>query len=342
MELAKLERTFIIAEIGINHNGSKENILKMIDVAADAGANAVKLQVMTGYDLVSPELEFEYKQLNGEKIKTKLADLFYEMRVKKEWLEEIYNHAKKRNIICLATPFSKETIDILETVDNPIYKISSGDITHTPLIEYAAKTDKPIIISTGKSSLSDIDRAVQAAQMCGNDNIALLHCVSVYPTPIEELNLNLINSLSQTFSVPVGFSDHSEGFFTSATAVAMGAKIVEKHFTLDKNMEGPDHWFSLNPEELRQLVAHIRAVEHMAGTSRKAIYNNELKVNERASRSIVANKDLKKGHVLTLADFDYLRPGTGLRPYQSSELIGKKIKKDINKKNVITLSDIEW
>ena len=341
MDLNNLDRVFIIAEIGINHNGSLENIYKMIDAAKDSGADAVKLQVMTGYDLVDKNLKFKYKSF-GTEVERNLADIFFENRVKYEWLEDIYKYCEQKDIICFATPFSNETIDELEKVGNPIYKISSGDITCTPLIEYAAKTGKPIIISTGKSTLADIDRALQTVESAGNKNVAILHCISVYPTPFNELNLNIIQSLEQTFNVPCGFSDHSEGHFSTAIAVAKGAKIIEKHFTLDKSLPGPDHWFSLDPSEFKDLVNHIRLTESMFGTSRKAIYKNEERVNKRASRSIVAKNDLPKGHVIQASDLSYKRPGTGIPPYENELIIGKQIENNISEGQQILFEDIKW
>jgi len=339
MNLNSLKQTLIIAELGVNHNGDLDMIYSMIDAAKQSGADAVKLQVMTGYDLVTPDLMFKYTE-NGKEIETGLAQMFYDFRVKEEWLEPIYQYAKQRDIICFATPFSKHTIELLEQVGNPIYKISSGDITHTPLIKAAAQTGKPLIISTGKSSLEDIGRAVQTVREQNNEQLALLHCVSVYPTPWHELNLRLINTLAETFHVTSGFSDHSEGYLSSVVAVSMGAKIIEKHFTLDKVLPGPDHWFSLNPQEFKQLVDSIRLAESMFGSNEKKIYPNEMRVNERASRSIVFARDMTMGELITEEDLDYKRPGLGLRPYEADKVIGLRLTRDSKKDDLVIPGDI--
>lgn len=341
IDLNNIDKAMIVAEIGINHNGKKDRLFRMIDAAKMAGADAVKLQVMTGTDLVTRGLPFTYTSQGIEKTKD-LSQLFYENRVKMEWLDEIYRYCKDKDIICFATPFSFEVVDALEKVGNPIYKVSSGDISHLPLLSYIAKTGKPIIVSTGKSSLADVERAVDQIRSEGNNQIALLHCVSLYPTPYEELNLKTMNTLKTAFNTQIGFSDHSEGFLSSVVAVALGAKIIEKHFTLDKMDEGPDHWFSLDEEEFETLVKNIRIAESALGTGIKRIYSNERRVNERASRSIVAAKDLKKGQLLTTEDLDYKRPGTGLRPYETPLLLGKILKNDIPKDHHILLSDLIW
>ena len=341
MNLNNLNKTFIVAEIGINHNGSKKRLFQMIDAAKKTGADAVKLQIMTGSDLVVPGLSFSYTSKGVQKT-TDLAKLFYDCRVKLEWLPEIYDYCKNQDIICFATPFSFDVVDILEEVGNPIYKVSSGDISHLPLLSYIAKTNKPMIVSTGKSSLGDVERAVDQIRAAGNKNLALLHCVSLYPTPYDELNLRNIATLKQAFDVQVGFSDHSEGYISSVVAVALGSKIIEKHFTLDKNDEGPDHWFSLDKAEFSTLVKNIRLTESMLGSGVKQIADNEKRVNERASRSIVAKKRLNKGDRLSAEMFEYKRPGNGLRPYQESLLIGKILNKDLAKDDLITLEDIEW
>jgi N,N'-diacetyllegionaminate synthase len=338
MNLFNLEKTFIIAEIGINHDGSLEKLKKMISVAKNCGVDAVKLQVMTGYDLVAGNIEYRFG--NGEKkFKEDLAELFYSRRVKEEWLEEIYNYSKNIGIICFATPFSERTVDLLEKVDNPIYKISSGDITHIPLIKYIAKIKKPMILSSGKSTLSDVDEAVRAIRGLGNENFALLHCISSYPTPYENLNLRVMNTLETAFQTTVGFSDHSEGFISSVAAVCMGAKIIEKHFTLDKNDYGPDHWFSLDPNELKLLVDNIRLVEKTFGNPIKDIPEIEKSVYYRASRSIVASKKIQSGEIFTLDNLTFKRPGVGLKPKYIDIIIGKKARNDIDIDNPITWDD---
>ena len=339
MQLNNLQKTFIVAEIGINHDGSLDKLKKMIDVAKECGADAVKLQVMTGYDLVAGEVPFTFGK-GTKKYTEDLAELFYKRRIKDEWLPIIYDYSQEAGIICFSTPFSKETVDLLEQVDNPIYKISSGDITHLPLIDYIAKKQKPMIMSTGKSTLADVDEAVGIIRKNNNNNFALLHCISSYPTPYDKLNLRVMETLSNTFQCTVGFSDHSEGYISSVAAVCMGAKIIEKHFTLNKDDYGPDHWFSLDPKELKILVENIRLVETTFGSSRKEVLDVESVVYKRASRSIVAARDIKEGEIFTKENLTYKRPGIGIRPKYIDILCGKKATKRFKKDEAITWQDL--
>jgi sialic acid synthase SpsE len=339
MNLNTLDKAFIIAEIGINHDGSLDKLKAMVDVAKDAGADAVKLQVMTGYDLVAGHVPFTFGK-GEQKYSDDLAALFYARRIKDEWLPEIYAYCAKADIICFATPFTNDTVDLLEGVNNPIYKISSGDVTHIPLIEYIAQKGKPIILSTGKSTLAEVDDAVRTIRQNGNDNFALLHCVSFYPTPYEKLNLRVMKTLSEAFHCPVGFSDHSEGYISAVAAVCMGAKIIEKHFTLDKADFGPDHWFSLDPVELKALVENIRLVEKTFGSPVKEVLDIESAVYKRASRSIVAAKEIREGELFSRDNLTFKRPGTGISPKNIDIVCGRKAIKSFKADTVITWDDI--
>lgn len=339
MNLNNIDKTFIIAEIGINHDGSLEKLKKMIKVAKESGADAVKLQIMTGYDLVAGSIQYSFGK-GKDKQKENLAELFYRRRVKKEWLKEIYSYSDQIGITCFATPFSEDTVDSLEEVGNPIYKISSGDITHIPLIDYIAKTKKPMIVSTGKSTLADIDDAVRTIRENGNANYALLHCVSAYPTPYENLNLRVMETLKNSFQCTVGFSDHSEGYISSVAAVCMGAMIIEKHFTLDKTDYGPDHWFSLDPLELKLLVDNIRLVEKTFGSPVKNISSIETEVYKRASRSIVASETIEIGDIFSSKNLTFKRPGVGLKPNYIDVVKGRSAKRKFELDEPITWDDI--
>lgn len=338
MDITKLERTFIIAEIGINHDGSLQKLLKMIDVAKECGVDAVKLQVMTGYDLVAGNVPYTFGK-NDDKVTVDLAQMFYERRVKKDWLPQIYEYCKKKEIICLATPFSEETVDLLEDVGNSIYKISSGDLTHLPLIDYIAQNGKAIILSTGKSTLADVDEAVRTIKKSENSNFALLHCVSSYPTPYDQLNLNVMDTLKSSFLCTVGFSDHSEGYISSVAAVCKGAKIIEKHFTLNKEDFGPDHWFSLDPTELKLLVDNVRLVEKTFGTAEKKLAPSEEETYLRPKRSIVAADIIYPGEIITRAKLTYKRPGIGIKPKYTELICGKTAKKQYNKDDLLKWED---
>lgn len=338
MNLNNLEKTFIIAEIGINHDGSLEKLFKMIDVAKECGADAVKLQIMNGYDLVGQSRPYTFG-IGDKKNTEDLAEMFYKRRVKKEWLPEIYSYCEDLGIICMATPFSFESVDMLEKVNNPIYKISSGDITHLPLIDYISKLNKPMIISTGKSYISEIDEAVRTIRRNNNNNFSILHCVTSYPTPYDKLNLNVIKNLQQTFQVTAGFSDHSEGYLSSVAAVCLGAKIIEKHFTLDKNSYGPDHWFSLDPAELKDLVENIRLAEKTFGSPLKEVLDVESVSYTRASRSIVAARQIKAGEVFTMDNLTFKRPGEGIAPKNIEQFLGKKARNDLVMNDMLNWND---
>lgn len=338
MNITNLERTFIIAEIGINHDGSLQKLLKMIDVAKECGVDAVKLQVMTGYDLVAGNVPYTFGK-NDDKTTVDLAQMFYERRVKKEWIPQIYEYCKNKKIICLATPFSEETVDWLEDAGNLIYKISSGDLTHLPLIDYIAQKGKALILSTGKSTLADVDEAVRTIKNSKNSNFALLHCVSSYPTPYDQLNLNVMDTLKNSFLCTVGFSDHSEGYISSVAAVCKGARIIEKHFTLNKEDFGPDHWFSLDPTELKLLVDNIRLVEKTFGTPEKKLASSEEETYLRPKRSIVAADTIYPGEVITREKLTYKRPGIGIKPKYTGLVCGKIAKKQYCKDDLIKWED---
>lgn len=338
MDITNIKRAFIIAEIGINHDGSLQKLLKMIDVAKVCGVDAVKLQVMTGYDLIAGYVPYTFGK-NGNKSTVDLARMFYERRVRKEWLPQIYKFCKNKDITCLATPFSEETVDWLEEAGNLIYKISSGDLTHLPLIDYVAQKGKALILSTGKSTLADVDEAVRTIKNRKNSNFALLHCVSSYPTPYNQLNLNIIDTLKNSFLCTVGFSDHSEGYISSVAAVCKGAMIIEKHFTLNKTDFGPDHWFSLDPSELKLLVDNIRLVEKTFGTPEKKLAPSEEKSYLRPKRSIVAVDTIYPGEIITREKLTYKRPGIGIKPKYIDFVCGKISKKKYRKDDFIRWDD---
>lgn len=328
---------FIIAEVGANHNGDLELAKKSIDAAAACGVDAVKFQTYTAEELLSNKETIITTGPRGEKTQT-LKELFDSVTFKREFHNEIYNYAKSKGLICFSTPFSLEGVAFLEDIGNPIYKIASSDVNYVDMLEAIAKTKKPVFLSTGKCTLSDMDMAIELLQNNGTNDLCLLHCVANYPSKMENMNLNVIKTLKQMYpECIIGFSDHSLGITASLGAVCFGAKIIEKHFTIDKNLDGPDHWFSMDPIDMKNLVNEIRNLEVAFGTQKKLLTQNEVPEKYWASRSLHVNKDLKEGDIIKKEDLDMLRPGYGISPFDKNKVVGIKLAKDINKGTVL-----EW
>ncbi|HEX5185830.1 MAG TPA: N-acetylneuraminate synthase family protein [Nitrososphaeraceae archaeon] len=289
----------------------------MIDVAADANANAVKFQLFKANTLYSRFIDPEtFNQ-------TKKAELPH------EWVPELIDRCKSRDITFLATPFDVESIDYLRGVDIPAVKWASGELNNLRLLSYAAGLGKPMLIATGMSNLGDVELAIDTVKQAGNLGIALLHCISIYPTETSDANLRMMDTLAEAFNYPVGFSDHTLGISVALAAVARGAKIIEKHFTLDRHIDSPDHPFSLRPVELKQLVRSIREVSSSLGTKTKHSIENERKFAAYGRRSLVASKSIAKGTKLTENMISSKRPGTGIPPQYFSLVVGRVLSKDI-------------
>lgn len=333
------EKCFIVAELGINHNGSVKTAVDMIRVAKECGADAVKLQVFTGEDFYWKNKEFVFGK--RKQWKENVIQLFKDRKLSKDETRELYNYSQKIGIVCFSTPLSFDWLEFLEELGNPIYKISSGDVTCLPFIEEIAKIGKPVILSTGKSKLSDIDVAVQAIRKHNSCGLGILHCVAAYPTPLDQANLNLIQTYSTLYDCVPGFSDHTEGILAATTAVSLGAMIVEKHFTLDKGSYGPDHWFSMDSEELKSLVDSIRNVEKMLGDGHKKLLKIEENGYSWGTRCIVVNKDKKRGEILEKSDLNYKRPCLGLRAEYFEVIKRKRVKREIKKNQPVSFSDLD-
>jgi N-acetylneuraminate synthase/N,N'-diacetyllegionaminate synthase len=332
---------FIIAEAGINHNGRIDLAKKLIDVAADSGADAVKFQMFKTEKLFSKNTarDKHYKTENDKDV-----SLFSEIKsieLTNEMCEELFNYSREKEIIFFASAFDAESVDFLNDLGVEAFKIASCDITNFPLLKKLAKTGKPLILSTGMSTLEEVKEAFSFLKENGTDEIALLHCLAEYPTTVEESNLKAIKTLEREFDVPVGFSDHSNGTLVPAIAVAAGAKIIEKHFTLDKNMRGFDHKASANPEELTQIVREIRLTEKALGNGEKTPTKSEERLKKTMRRSIVATMDIKKGVTIKEEMLAIKRPGTGLSSKSLPEVIGKKAKRDIKEDELILLEDLQ-
>ena len=329
--------TFIIAEVGANHNGDLKLAKKCIDAAALCGVDAVKFQTYTTEELLSHKEAIVTIGQNGEITQT-LKELFDNVTLKREIHKEIYDYAKSKGLICFSTPFSVEGVAFLEELDNPIYKIASSDVNYVDMLEVIGATKKPVFLSTGKCTLPEMDMAIELLQKSGTTDLCLLHCIANYPSKMENMNLNVIKTLKQMYpEFIIGFSDHSLGITASLGAVCFGAKIIEKHFTVDKNLDGPDHWFSMDPNDMKNLVIGIRDLEVAFGTQRKILAQNEVPEKYWATRSLHINKDLKAEDIINKEDLDMLRPGYGISPFDRDKVIGIKLAKDIKKGTVL-----EW
>lgn len=320
---------FIVAEIGINHNGDINLARKLIDAAADAGADAVKFQNYRTEDFISDRsLTYEYVS-EGKTIVEPQFDMFKRCELPPSALPELKEYCDKRGIIFFSTPTSEEGIADLVSVGVPLLKNGSDYLTHLPLIRAMARTGLPTVISTGMATLAEIDDAVRAFREAGGRDLILLHCVSVYPAPVDEMHLRKIPALATVFDCPVGLSDHTEGIVVAIGAVALGACLIEKHFTLDKNLPGPDHRFSADPAEFRALVEAVRTLEKSLGESRIGPTPSEMLSRREFRLSCVAARDLPAGHRLSEADVAFRRPGTGLPPSAIEWILGRRLGRDV-------------
>jgi len=336
------EPVFIIGEVGVNHNGNIELAHEMIDVAADTGCDCVKFQTFTADEFCNnPDDIYEYIS-QGKVIKEPMIEMFRRFELNYDEFEELFHHARQRKIIPLSTPTDKNAVLTLNRLNCQAFKIGSDDLVYTPFLRLVADQGKPIIISTGMAELEDIERAIRTIENTGNDQIIILHCISEYPTPISNAHLNRITYLQKKYREKIiGFSDHSSGITASIGAVAKGAKVIEKHFTLDNNFEGPDHHFSSNPTELVNLVNEIRHIEKALGSSEFYLTEQDTEMAKLCHRSIYTNKNLVKGHRLTKEDLNYQRPGIGLMPYHTDNIVGRTLNRNLKKGAVITLESFE-
>ena len=325
-----MSKTFIVAELSANHGHKLEVALESVRAAKEAGADAVKIQTYTA-DTITLNCDADDFKVKGTLWDGRtLYDLYQEAYTPWEWHEEIFRIARKEGITCFSTPFDKTAVDLLESLNNPIYKIASFEITDIPLIKYIASKQKPIILSTGIAMEEDIKLALATIHGEGNYDITLLKCTSAYPAPIEDANLLTIPDMKKRFRVRVGLSDHSEGSTVPMAAVALGAEVVEKHFIIDRNLGGPDSAFSMNVEEFAQMVKDVRNVEKALGLVYYPTDPSKIKGRE-YSRSLYVAEDVKKGDVITEKNVRSVRPGYGLHPRYLPELLGKKVNRNLEK-----------
>ena len=340
LEVGEILAVFIIAEAGVNHNGSVEIAKKLIDIAAEAGCDAVKFQTFSADKLVTKDSQMaEYQKANTKKDQSQ-----YEMLKKLELsyadFLELKEYCEFKGIQFLSTPFDEDAVDSLEELEVEIYKISSGDITNKPFLKHVAKKHKPIILSTGMSTMEEIKEAVAWIYEEGNKDVTLLHCTSSYPTLFSEVNLKAIGTLKNRFNTRVGYSDHTLGIEVSIAAVAVGAEVIEKHFTLDNNMEGPDHKASLEPDELVKLVKSIRNIELAMGNGEKIPSPKEIKIMKVVRKSIVTKEAINKGTIISEDMLCYKRPGTGIEPKSIHLVINRVSVKDLPKDHVLSFEDL--
>ena len=327
---------FVIAELSANHNGSLETALETIRAAKRTGANAIKLQTYTADTLTiqSEKDDFIIKSGSIWDGKT-FYDLYKSAYTPWEWHEELFQCAKEEGLICFSSPFDKSAVDFLENLNVPAYKIASFEITDIPLIEYVASKGKPVILSTGIATSEDIELALDACQRMGNPNIALLKCTSSYPAPIEEANMVMIPDFKERFNVIPGLSDHTLGSTVPIVATTLGARIIEKHFILDRSIGGPDASFSMNEKEFTEMVKAVREAEKAVG--QVSYEPTEKQIKGRAfSRSLYVVKDIKKGEVITEENIRSIRPGFSLAPKFLNSLIGKRANKFFGKGDRLT------
>lgn len=331
------KKVLTIAEAGVNHNGSLVIAKELVDVAKDAGADIIKFQTFNPKSVVTKfakRAEYQNKNIGNNDTQLEMITKLY---LSNEEFVDLYNYCKLKCITFLSTPFDIESIEFLNSFSMPFWKIPSGEITNYPYLVKIAKTSKDIVMSTGMSEMSEIESAIKVLKDNGCGKITLLHCNTEYPTPYEDVNLKAMLTLKEKFSVDVGCSDHTRGIEVPIAAAALGATIIEKHFTLDRNMEGPDHKASLEPEELKQMVKSIRNIELAMGEKDKKVTNSERKNIEIARKSIVAKCDIKKGDVLTEDNITTKRPGNGISPMKWDEVIGTKAIKDFMADELIEL-----
>jgi pseudaminic acid synthase len=330
-KIGEKEPTFIVAELSANHLQKYELAVRTIEAAAEAGADAIKLQTYTP-DTITINCDNEYFRIRQGTIwdgKT-FYELYREAYTPWEWQPKLKKVAEDLGLVFFSTPFDKTAVDFLDSIDVPAYKIASFEITDIPLIEYVASKEKPVIISTGIATLCDIEEAINACKRMGNDKIALLKCTSAYPAPLEEVNLRTIPNLADIFNTIVGLSDHTLGFQVAIAAVALGAKIVEKHIILDRKLGGPDAAFSMEPDEFKKMVNYIRDVEKALGKDSYDL-SDRIKRSREFARSLFVVEDVKAGEIFTEKNIKSIRPGYGLHPKYLSQIIGKKSRKDIKK-----------
>ena len=329
---------FIIAEAGCNHNGDSGLAKRLVDVAAEAGADAVKFQTFIADELVTHQAEkADYQKINtGNENETQCA-MLKKLELSFDNFKTLKVYCESKDIVFLSTPFDSRSVDFLDELEIPAFKIASGEITNIPFLSYIACKKKPVILSTGMSTLEEVEKAEEALRQTHSAELVLLHCTSEYPAPPEDVNLRAMDTLYHRFKVPVGLSDHTLGSAIALAAVALGASVIEKHVTLDRSLPGPDHRTSLEPHELKALIKDIRSIEKALGNGEKKPSPTEVKTRLFARKSIVTSTRIKRGQFFTENNLTLKRPGTGVSPLQWDKVIGKKALRAFEKDELIEI-----
>lgn len=332
-----MKHVIIIAEVGVNHNGSFELAKKMVDAAKEAGVDYVKFQTFNPKKLVSKHAEkAEYQKETTGADETQLQ-MLQKLTLTEDNFLSLHDYCREVGIGFISTPFDLDSIAFLETFDMDFWKVPSGEVTNLPYLEAIARTKRKVVMSTGMCDMNEIQDAIEVLERNGTTDITLLHCNTQYPTPYEHVNLSAMNSIKDATHKKVGYSDHTQGLEVPIAAVAMGAAVIEKHFTLDKNMEGPDHKASLNPSELQQMVVAIRNIEQVIGNGLKEPSSSEIANKEVARKSIVASRSIKQGEIFSEDNLTTKRPGTGISPMKWYDVIGKVAPRDFSEDEIIEL-----
>jgi N-acetylneuraminate synthase len=327
----------VIAEAGVNHNGKLDMALQLVDAAAEAGADVVKFQTFKSEEVISPAApKAEYQVRTTGASETQL-EMVKKLELPPDAFAVIQRCCRERGILFLSTPFDRSSADLLESLGVVAFKLGSGELTNLPFLRYVAGKGRPLILSTGMSNLEEVATAVQSVYETGNRELILLHCVSNYPADAASVNLRAMKTLEERFGVPTGYSDHTEGIAVPLAAAALGACLVEKHFTLDRNLPGPDHRASLEPAELAAMVRGIRTVEAALGNGIKRPTPEEFSTAAVARRSLTAARDLRAGTRLTEEMIAIRRPGTGLPPSALSQLVGRSLRQDVTAGALFTM-----
>ena len=332
-----MSKVFVIAEAGVNHNGSIEVAKELVDVAARAGADAVKFQTFKAENLVCKNAEKANYQMETTDTSESQFEMLKKLELTFDMHQQLITYCKQKNIMFLSTPFDIDSLYFLVDLGVEIIKIPSGEITNYPLLREVGKTGKEVIISSGMSTLDEVREALDILKEFGSKRITVLHCNTEYPTPYEDVNLNAMVTMREKLNINVGYSDHTSGIEIPIAATALGASVIEKHFTLDKSMEGPDHKASLEPMELEKMIASIRIVEKAMGNGVKEPSDSESKNINIVRKSIVAKHNIPSGNVFTEENLTTKRPGTGISPMRWSEVIGKVASRDIMEDELIEI-----
>lgn len=334
-----MDHVLIIAEAGVNHNGDMTMAKKLINIASEAGADIVKFQTFNTDNLVTQSAQMAEYQIENTKNSESQYQMIKKLELKKEDFLELHRYCKTKNIIFLSTGFDLESLEFLKPLNNGLWKVPSGEITNKPYLEFLGRLNQKIILSTGMADLQEIKDAIKILTASGTSlkNITVLHCNTEYPTPYKDVHLNAMLTIKKELNVEVGYSDHTAGIEISIAAVALGARVIEKHFTVDKTLHGPDHAASLDPDELKKMISSIRHVEIALGRFEKMPSDSEIKNKAIARKSIIAKTLIKKGESFKSVNLTIKRPGTGISPMKIDEVIGQLAKRDFAEDEFIEL-----